>query len=568
MWITCCGQTSPHPADFEDSARVDRSNSVRHHQYVVPAGPVLKQLTANNSMNCVLYARVSTDKQADKELSIPAQLQAMREHAHRHGWTVINEYLEPGASARTADRPVLQQMLSRLKDVVQPRINVVLVHKIDRLARNVYDHATIKAALIQQQVRLASVVENTDDSVSGQLVEHIMASIAQFYSANLGEETKKGMKMLVERGGWPHRPPRGYRLAPQEAGKRAVVTDPIESAAVRYAFETYATGIISLNELRQLLAERGFKAAGGGPISLASCQRLLLNSFYAGRVRWHGIEHPGRHTAIVTEELFRRVQAILIQRHRHTGEKGKLHFSLRGIAVCSGCGRRMTAERHGRWSYYRCISNATLRGQCSARFSNVQRVHEALAKISHSLVLTPELRARLERAINQQLRERQMGGDVTRRALISHRASLQTREAQLTDAYLNGELSAETYRAGLARIRTRILAANTALADGAADPVTLQKHADAVLGIASSLGKLHDTLQGKAKARLLAAVFTKVVLDGPGVVGFSLRSPFDRLLISADGPPRHALEDPHVRAAISSIFELDLSALTFLTSAA
>src|SRR5262249_49511554 len=136
------------------------------------------------SMNCVLYARVSTDKQFEKELSIPAQLQAMHDYATQHGWFVLREFVEPGASAKTADRPELQQLLALVRDR-QSAVDVVLVHKIDRLARNVYDHATIRTLFKQLNVRLASVVENVDDSVSGELVENIMASIAQFYSANL-----------------------------------------------------------------------------------------------------------------------------------------------------------------------------------------------------------------------------------------------------------------------------------------------------------------------------------------------------------------------------------------------
>src|SRR5260221_5414407 len=133
-------------------------------------------------MNCIVYARVSTDKQAEKDLSIPAQLQAMREYARHQGWSVVEEFVEPGASAKTTDRPALQRLLSLVRDR-ESKIDVLLVHKVDRLARNVYDHATIKVLLKQHDIRLASVVENLDDSVPGQLVENIMASIAQFYSA-------------------------------------------------------------------------------------------------------------------------------------------------------------------------------------------------------------------------------------------------------------------------------------------------------------------------------------------------------------------------------------------------
>src|SRR6476646_4805147 len=188
-------------------ARLPRS--FRYGTICTVQGPFpLCGIKPSSLMNCVLYARVSTDKQAEKELSIPAQLAAAREYVGRHGWTVVREFVEAGASARTADRPVLQQMLTAVQS--DNGIHVVVVHKIDRLARNVYDHATIRALLQQRGVRLASVVENVDDSVSGQLVENIMASIAQFYSANLSEEVKKGLRQKVLHGGWPHLPPCGY----------------------------------------------------------------------------------------------------------------------------------------------------------------------------------------------------------------------------------------------------------------------------------------------------------------------------------------------------------------------
>src|SRR5262245_46316192 len=136
-------------------------------------------------MNCVIYARVSTEQQAERDLSIPAQLQATREYALRQGWSIVGEFTEPGISARTAQRPVLQAMRRRCRE--KPAVNVVLVHKIDRLARSVYDHALIRYQLTQHGIKLASVVENVDDSISGQLVEHIMAAIAEFYSGNLGQ---------------------------------------------------------------------------------------------------------------------------------------------------------------------------------------------------------------------------------------------------------------------------------------------------------------------------------------------------------------------------------------------
>ena len=158
-------------------------------------------------MHCVLYARVSTDRQVDRELSLPAQLAAMRAYASHQGWLIVQEFVEQGVSGRSTERPALQELLSRCRKT--PHIDVVLVHKLDRLTRNVYDHAAMRAFFRRHQVQIASATEQMDESISGVLVENIMAAIAEFYSANLGQETKKGMQMSVERGGWPHRAPRG-----------------------------------------------------------------------------------------------------------------------------------------------------------------------------------------------------------------------------------------------------------------------------------------------------------------------------------------------------------------------
>ena len=84
-------------------------------------------------MNCLLYARVSTDKQAQKELSIPAQVDAMKNYAGRNGWKVISHFIDKGESAKTANRPQLKSLIEHCKE--NKDVDIILVHKIDRLAR-------------------------------------------------------------------------------------------------------------------------------------------------------------------------------------------------------------------------------------------------------------------------------------------------------------------------------------------------------------------------------------------------------------------------------------------------
>src|SRR5688500_6698351 len=120
-------------------------------------------------MRCVIYLRVSTERQADRDLteegfSLPAQREACVRHIRDQGWTVTDEYSDRGESARTADRPQLQAMLARIAE--DRDVDAVVVHKIDRLARNMEDHVAIRAALRRAGVTLVSVTEKLEETAS------------------------------------------------------------------------------------------------------------------------------------------------------------------------------------------------------------------------------------------------------------------------------------------------------------------------------------------------------------------------------------------------------------------
>jgi site-specific DNA recombinase len=490
-------------------------------------------------MKCVLYARVSTERQADKELSIPAQLEAMRAYAAARGWSVAREFVEAGASARTADRPALQEMLAAVRD--QPP-DFVLVHKVDRLARSVYDHATIRAMLKRHGVRLASVVENVDDSVSGQLVENIMASIAQFYSANLSEEIRKGMRQKVLSGGWPHRPPRGYAVAKSGEGPSTVTISPVEGPLVRRAFEAYATGAHSLKGMSQLLAGWGITGHGGRPVAAQYLRDLLSNPFYAGRLRWNGVDAPGNHEALVGPELFERVKRVLSERTRDAGSKGRVAgFPLRGIAVCARCRARMTAcwqrssrRRSRRWGYYRCSRRAYDKARCdAAEGCPATAAHDGVRRICESLALgsdtIAQVRRHAELIVNDLARE--SGSAVS--ALEQQRATLLRRELQLTESFLSRDVSPEAYRSAASAGRRRVETVDAEIKRLQRRPEALLSMIDDMLAGVANVAQLGDAIPCGRSSELLRTVFRSIVLDRSGVVGIALRSPFDSLFMRA-----------------------------------
>jgi len=169
--------------DELDYGELARGRTERASRRTAPAG--------GGTVKAVIYLRVSTKEQAEEGYSIPAQAEACRRFIADRGWELADEYVDRGESARTANRPQLQAMLARLTE--DPSVDRLVVHKLDRLARNLEDHAAVRAALRKAGVQLHSVTESLEDSASGKLVEGILASIAEFYSANLGQEIRKGL---------------------------------------------------------------------------------------------------------------------------------------------------------------------------------------------------------------------------------------------------------------------------------------------------------------------------------------------------------------------------------------
>lgn len=126
--------------------------------------------------------------------SIPAQREACVRKAAELGCEVVEEFTDRGESAKTADRPQLQLLLDRVRQ--ERDLDCVIVHKVDRLARNRYDDATISYTLKAAGVELHSVTENIDDTPFGRFMHAIVAANAEFYSANLAAEAKKGLTRL------------------------------------------------------------------------------------------------------------------------------------------------------------------------------------------------------------------------------------------------------------------------------------------------------------------------------------------------------------------------------------
>jgi len=174
----------------------------------------------NNTMKKVaIYARVSSERQ-DTDLSISAQLRALREYASRNGYIAVREFVDEAESGRSADRPAFREMISMARRPSKP-FDLILVWKYSRFARSREDSIVYKTLLRKNGVQVVSITEPFEDTPTGRLLEAIIESLDEFYSANLGQEIIRGMRESASRGFFlTARPPYGYRKIKVKDGSK------------------------------------------------------------------------------------------------------------------------------------------------------------------------------------------------------------------------------------------------------------------------------------------------------------------------------------------------------------
>ncbi len=316
-----------------------------------------------------LYARVSSDRQ-DVDLSIAAQLRAVRDYAERNGYIVVREYVDEAESGRVADRPQFQQMLDEARATDAP-FQEILVWKFSRFTRKREHAVAFKAMLRRRGIRVTSITEHADDTPTGKLMEAIIESVDEFYSENLAQEVKRGMREAASRGFWVATwAPYGYRKAHVPDGPKTrprLELNPPADAVVRSIFDRALAGQSVLDITRALNAD-GIPTTNGKPWLKTTVHRLLTNVAYTGTLVW-GLnakdgEPPVRieqaFPVIVNQREFERVGQLMQSRapKRVNPRRIASRYLLSGLVRCESCDRALTAAeaKSGRYTYYVCQS--------------------------------------------------------------------------------------------------------------------------------------------------------------------------------------------------------------------
>ena len=490
-----------------------------------PFTAMAAQLTPKRAVS---YIRVSTREQAqrggsEEGFSLPAQREANKRKAQSMGALVVKEFADRGESARSANRPELQKMLAYLKE--DGGIDYVIVHKLDRLARNRADDVEINRAFEEAGVRLVSTSENIDQTPGGMLLHGIMSSIAEFYSRNLANEVIKGMGEKARNGGLG-KAPLGYMnvRARDENGRevRTIALDEERAPLIRLAFTEYATGQWTTKRLAAHLHDRGLTTVPTArkpakAVTGAQLHRMLRHPYYKGVISFQGVEYAGAHEPLVDEETWSQVQAVL-DSHRF-GERERQHnHHLKTTVYCGLCGARLLVQntRNSKgdlYPYFICARRQRTH-DCSFRAVLIDVVEERMSDLYQTIQLSSQDRQLVEQYVREELRRLERDKDRTIRSLTTRRTNIEDKRRRLMHAHYEGAVPLELLKEEQTQLTAELNQIERQLAAYQADITEVRQRLAQALDLLEDCHRLYTAAPAHLK-KLLNQVFFERVLVNP-----------------------------------------------------
>lgn len=302
------------------------------------------------SKRAILYARVSTDDQAEKGYSLPTQLEALRDYAARHGFTVVCEITDDFSGAKL-DRPGLDQARSMLK---AGEADAIVVYSPDRFTRNLAHSLILREELQRVGVELHYCNRGkSEDTAEGRMTENIEAVFGDYWREKIMEASKRGRRAKAAAGNWvgEGHPPFGYRKVGKGRDSKLEI-DPTESAIVIRIFSLYlgTRGLAPMGTVKiaERLQAEGVPTTGRGQANKkgwwgATVREIIKRRAYMGEFSYWGKTISLPHLAIIDSETWDRAQAQSVANTRFAKRNCKHEYLLRGRLTCT-CEGRMSGR--------------------------------------------------------------------------------------------------------------------------------------------------------------------------------------------------------------------------------
>lgn len=483
------------------------------------------------AVRCAIYTRKSTEEGLQQEFNT---LDAQRESAEMYiaaqkheGWLCLpDRYDDGGFTGGNMDRPAVKRLM---QDIEEGKIDCVVVYKVDRLSRSLTDFARIMEVFDKHKIAFVSVTQQFNTSTSmGRLMLNVLLSFAQFEREIISERTRDKIAAARRKGKFAGgRPVLGYDILSSPAGSKLLVNDE-EARQIRAIFEMYLKHqalMPTVRELRKLgwttklWQSKAGRAIGGKPLDKNMLYHLLTNVIYTGKVKHHEEVYEGEHPAIVDEQIWQRVQALLSRNGRTGGAavRNKYGAILKDLLRCGSCncsmGHTYTSRGNKRYRYYVCLK-AQKRGwdKCPTKSVPAGEIEQFIVQQIKSIGKDSALLAQtLNKAKSQsehsvidlQAEERRLGRDLARHNVELRKLASDTTLGRNTDELATLQERIQHAEKRATEVREKIVALSRQMVD--------QREVEAALSV---FDPVWDTLSPREQTRIIRLLVERVDYSG------------------------------------------------------
>jgi len=368
-------------------------------------------------MNVVIYARYSSHNQ--NEQSIEGQLTYCKQYAEKHNYNIIHEYIDRAQSGTTDDRPEFKRMI---EDSNTKTFEGIIVYQLDRFARNRYDSAVYKKILKKNGVRVFSTLENISDEPSGILMESLLEGLAEYYSAELGQKIKRGMKINADNcyynGGTI---PLGFKLIEVDSNvtdangkiikKKKYSIDEETAPIVKQIFDMYINGKL-MSDIIKYLNNKGIKTSIGKEFNKNSIRKILLNEKYIGKYKNKYVEIQDGIPRIISDDTFNKVQEIMFKNKKAPARaKAKTNYLLTTKLFCGHCKEMMignsgTSKTGKLHSYYKCCN--AIKKHCNKKAIQKEYIENIVVEQVRNILTDENIKQIAEEVVDLISKEKDM----------------------------------------------------------------------------------------------------------------------------------------------------------------
>ena len=390
-----------------------------------------------------LYARKSTEDEERQVMSIEAQLAELADFAKRENIDIAEQFIE-SKSAKKPGREIFNDMIQKIYASKEP-VGILAWHP-DRLARNSVDGGQV--IYLIDIGKIASLRFPTfwfEPTPQGLFMLQVAFGQSKYYSDNLSENVKRGIRQKLRRGEWPGLAPFGYVNNPKT---RTIEPDQMKARVIKKAFEEYAQGRHTLESLGQRLSFWGVVSGTGKPLCKATLQRMLTNKVYLGLIVHNGETYEGGFPAIISRATFEKVQEVLKNRAKPRHSKKRHYFPFTGLLTCGECGAAITAQwahgNGGTYRYYRCTKRL---GSCSQRYLREDLLVEQLKNKISKVALCEDWKEKMLAKVEVWEKENIQSLQSFAQNLEKEIKETEQKLDKLVNAFLDGSIEKETYLA-------------------------------------------------------------------------------------------------------------------------